>query len=186
MFGMQDRDRGTRPARTAETQRAPGGTQSRRTDGSQRSAHAGSARLRAVRHFSFPPLRPLGALCVSAVRAGWAEALAWAALVVGIRLAYAAYSQVSYDDAYISLRYATNLAAGHGLVFNPGERVFGASTPLYVLLLALFARVGLPMPLFSCPAALGWAKVLSVLADGATAAIWYRLLSRETGSRWPG
>ena len=27
---------------------------------------------------------------------------------------------------------------GAGLVYNPGERVFGASTPLYVLLLALF------------------------------------------------
>ena len=29
------------------------------------------------------------------------------------------------DDTYISLRYAQNLVAGHGLVFNPGERVEG-------------------------------------------------------------
>ena len=27
------------------------------------------------------------------------------------------------DDTYISLRYARNLVEGHGLVFNPGERV---------------------------------------------------------------
>ena len=27
-----------------------------------------------------------------------------------------------YDDAYTSYRYAANLVAGHGLVFNPGER----------------------------------------------------------------
>jgi arabinofuranosyltransferase len=40
------------------------------------------------------------------------------------------------DDAYISYRYAHNLAAGHGLVFNPGERVEGFSNLLYVLLLA--------------------------------------------------
>src|SRR5438270_1577862 len=109
----------------------------------------------------------------SGARWAWAEPLAWAGLVAAARLAYAAYSHISYDDAHISLRYATNLATGHGLVFNPGERVFGASTPLYVLLLALFARSGLPMPLFVGPAALAWGKALSVLADGATMAIWF-------------
>ncbi|HEX4963701.1 MAG TPA: hypothetical protein VF173_22940 [Thermoanaerobaculia bacterium] len=50
------------------------------------------------------------------------------------------------DDAYISYRYALNLASGHGLVFNPGERVEGFSNLLYVLLLtpaaALVPRVG--------------------------------------------
>jgi len=40
------------------------------------------------------------------------------------------------DDAYISYRYAANLAAGDGLVFNPGERVEGYSNLLYVLMLA--------------------------------------------------
>lgn len=39
------------------------------------------------------------------------------------------------DDAYISYRYARNLAEGHGLVFNPGEPVEGYSNFLYVLLL---------------------------------------------------
>src|SRR5689334_12867356 len=39
------------------------------------------------------------------------------------------------DDAYISYRYAQNLVAGQGLVFNPGERVEGYSNLLYVLLL---------------------------------------------------
>jgi arabinofuranosyltransferase len=45
------------------------------------------------------------------------------------------------DDAYISYRYAQNLARGEGLVFNPGERVEGYSNLLYVLLLAPVARV---------------------------------------------
>jgi hypothetical protein len=29
------------------------------------------------------------------------------------------------EDAYISFRYARNFVQGHGLVFNPGERVEG-------------------------------------------------------------
>ncbi len=37
------------------------------------------------------------------------------------------------DDAYISYRYAANLAAGEGLVYNPGERVEGYTNLLYVL-----------------------------------------------------
>ncbi len=46
------------------------------------------------------------------------------------------------DDAYISLRYAENLIAGHGPVFNPGERVEGYSNPAWVLLLATALRLG--------------------------------------------
>ena len=41
------------------------------------------------------------------------------------------------DDAFISFRYARNLATGHGLVFNPGfERVEGYTNFLWVLMLA--------------------------------------------------
>ena len=40
------------------------------------------------------------------------------------------------DDAFISLRYAENLAHGRGLVFNPGERVEGYTNFLWVVLLA--------------------------------------------------
>ncbi|MEA3339987.1 MAG: hypothetical protein U9R15_08480 [Chloroflexota bacterium] len=40
------------------------------------------------------------------------------------------------DDAYITFRYARNLVAGRGFVYNPGEWVLGTTTPLYTLLLA--------------------------------------------------
>ena len=40
------------------------------------------------------------------------------------------------DDAYITYRYAANLALGEGLVFNRGERVEGFSSLFHVLLLA--------------------------------------------------
>ena len=38
------------------------------------------------------------------------------------------------DDAFISYRYAANLLAGNGLVFNAGESVEGYSNFLYILL----------------------------------------------------
>jgi arabinofuranosyltransferase len=47
------------------------------------------------------------------------------------------------DDAYISYRYARNAVAGHGLVFNPGERVEGYSNLLYVLAMTVPFRLGL-------------------------------------------
>jgi hypothetical protein len=45
------------------------------------------------------------------------------------------------EDFFITLRYAQNIAAGHGFVYNPGERVLGTTTPLYTLLLALLIRL---------------------------------------------
>lgn len=41
------------------------------------------------------------------------------------------------DDAYITFRYARNLLAGEGFVYNAGERVLGTTTPLYGGLMAL-------------------------------------------------
>lgn len=40
------------------------------------------------------------------------------------------------DDAFISFRYTRNLLEGHGLVFNPGERVEGYTNFLWILELA--------------------------------------------------
>ncbi len=43
-----------------------------------------------------------------------------------------------FDDAMVSMRYAKNLAEGHGLVWNPGgERVAGYTNPLWVGYMAL-------------------------------------------------
>lgn len=48
------------------------------------------------------------------------------------------------DDAFISFRYARNLAQGYGLVFNPGfERVEGYSNFLWVLILAAGQFLGI-------------------------------------------
>jgi arabinofuranosyltransferase len=68
------------------------------------------------------------------------------------------------DDAYITFRYARNLLAGNGLVFNPGEAVFGTTTPLYTLLMATIGAFGgganAAFPTI--------ALVVNALADGLT------------------
>lgn len=46
------------------------------------------------------------------------------------------------DDAFMSFRYARNLVEGHGLVFNPGERVEGYTNFLWVIIAAGAIAVG--------------------------------------------
>lgn len=50
------------------------------------------------------------------------------------------------DDAWITYRYAENLANGLGMVYNPGEQVLGTSTPLYTIILAIVHVFGAPVP----------------------------------------
>lgn len=51
------------------------------------------------------------------------------------------------DDAYVTYRYAQNVASGHGFVFNPGESpTLGTSAPLYAALLAAGALLGMDIP----------------------------------------
>jgi hypothetical protein len=58
------------------------------------------------------------------------------------------YGHFGPDDFFITYRYAANLAAGDGFVFNPGERVFGVTEPAQVVLLAgLHAVTRLPLPI---------------------------------------
>ena len=77
------------------------------------------------------------------------------------------------DDTYIFLRSAQNAAAGHGLVFNPQERVYGNTSLPWAALLAAVTWAGLP--------ALAVAKSLGVLLAGLTIVIAQRLaLSIDT------
>lgn len=58
----------------------------------------------------------------------------WGALCTVAAVHLAGYAP---DDMFITFRYAWNLAHGEGLVFNPGERVFGLTNPGHGLGLAL-------------------------------------------------
>ena len=64
-----------------------------------------------------------------------------------LRVALFAATGFQADDAFITYRYAENLARGLGFVYNAGERVYGTTTPLLTLVLAGAARLGAPLPL---------------------------------------
>jgi arabinofuranosyltransferase len=49
------------------------------------------------------------------------------------------------DDAYIYFRYALDAAMGKGLVYNPGQWVFGATSPAYTFILVLASKAGLDL-----------------------------------------
>ncbi len=64
------------------------------------------------------------------------------------------------EDAYITFRFARNLLAGGGAVFNPGERVMGYTSPLWMV----WSAAGIA--LLRDPAT--WSRLTLLLADGVT------------------
>lgn len=84
---------------------------------------------------------------------------------------------VDVDDAPITYRYAENLARGAGYVYNAGEWVQGTSTPLYTLLLAAPAWLGITPERSSA--------ALNLLGTGATLALVYATVWRVTRGAWP-
>ena len=75
------------------------------------------------------------------------------------------------DDAYISLRYASNWASGKGLCFNLGERVEGYTNFLLVALEAAAIRLGVDPE--TAMSLLGWASL------GAIAAVLFLFMDRH-------
>ena len=76
------------------------------------------------------------------------------------------------DDSWIHLQFAHNLANGHGLSYNAGERVTGSTAPLWTALLAL---------LFHLPGnVVVWTKLLGMAFYVAAVDATWRL-GRELG-----
>jgi arabinofuranosyltransferase len=76
----------------------------------------------------------------------------------------ARFFDYTVDDAFIGFRYARNLVDGHGLVFNPGERVEGYTNFLWVVLIAPFLALSVDAELV--------ARILGLLCGaGALAAV---------------
>src|SRR5262245_17826301 len=78
------------------------------------------------------------------------------------------------EDAYITFRYARNLALGLGLTYNPGERVMGFSSPLWTVWSAAGHAV-LRDPVL-------WTRLWAVASDAVTLLLLGGLLLRH-GSR---
>jgi len=98
------------------------------------------------------------------------------AALLALGLARAAVLAWLCDDAFISIRYAENLASGLGLVYNAGEYVEGYSNLSWTLLLAASARVG------ASPVAT--AQYLGIACYAALAlvlALWSRRRAADTG-----
>lgn len=81
--------------------------------------------------------------------------LTWVAIVALLGLHVAGFHGMRNDDAYITYRYGQNLATGHGLVFNPGQRIQGSTSPGGMLLSALAYFLFGMMPTPTAMAVLG-------------------------------
>ena len=90
----------------------------------------------------------------------------------------------SYDDAFITYRYAANLVAGRGLVFNPGEAVLGTTAPGWAVLLAAATRAGHAVGLGSWDAA-AWGTLLSVLSLAVVTGFLPLAALRRAPPPWP-
>jgi hypothetical protein len=111
-----------------------------------------------------------------------------AALAVAATLMLGIACNGLVDDAYIQFRYAANLAAGHGPVFNPGERVEGASGGLWIAAIALADRatgadaarsgrvLSILAAVLSTVAAWGFGRATGGVRGGAVAALLWAAL----------
>jgi arabinofuranosyltransferase len=97
---------------------------------------------------------------------------------VAVRLVFNILTRFTVDDAFITFRYAENMAMGHGFVYNEGQHVLGTSTPLFTLMLALFSLLSVS-PIRA-------AMFISLVSSGITAMVIYRLalLLRFTHWSW--
>jgi hypothetical protein len=75
------------------------------------------------------------------------------------------------DDTFIHLQYARNLSTGRGFVFNPGERVYGCTSPLWVTLIADGMALGVD--------GLRVARVLGFLATLLSVGLFMQLMRRN-------
>jgi len=89
--------------------------------------------------------------------------------VIGIQVIY---GKRTYDDAFITYRYARNISQGLGFVYNLDKHVLGTTTPLYTLLLVLVARL---IGAYSIPKA---AFIFGSIADALNVWLVY-LISRS-------
>ncbi len=80
------------------------------------------------------------------------------------------------DDAFISFRYAQNLAAGNGMVYNIGERVEGYTNFLWTIIAAGVLALGGDIVL--------WSYVSGVALGLAILLLTYTVAARMQGPAW--
>jgi hypothetical protein len=128
------------------------------------------------------PWLVLGVIGTAAIAGGIGRfSRLWFAVTVaaaaGVLLLQYFYFHYTSDDAYISYRYAHNLSAGLGPVWNPGDRVEGYTNFLWVAILAGLHRLGADIVLSG--RWLGYA--LAVVAAAATYVLTTQMLTGTPG-----
>jgi hypothetical protein len=102
--------------------------------------------------------------------------VAWAGVYLAGSVRAAGEPGFPIDDAWIHVRLARNVAAGSGLVFNPGEPAATSSAPLWSLILGAAAVAGVPFP---------WAAYLAgALGVAGLAGAALFAVRRATGDRF--
>jgi hypothetical protein len=97
-----------------------------------------------------------------------------AALVIATRVVMMRLVPTANEDAFITFRYARSLAHGLGAVFNPGERVMGFTSPLWVLWSAAGIRLGADVA--------EWARRTSLVMDLVTVCVAVSVLRRHASA----
>jgi len=90
---------------------------------------------------------------------------------------------MTFDDPFVTYRYASNLLAGHDLVYNLGEHVLSTTAPFYAVVLAAAAlqmTKGASGP--NLPALSNWLNVAMLFVGGC----FLYLLAARLGQRWAG
>jgi hypothetical protein len=108
---------------------------------------------------------------------GWHDLFDWRGpylipllVLVAARIVAWAALPFASEDAYITFRYARNLASGHGLVYNPGQRVFGFSSLPWTLWVSLgIALVRDPVT---------WTRLTAVAGDVLSLLLVGRMIER--------
>jgi hypothetical protein len=62
-------------------------------------------------------------------------------LAIILHLAWFAYTHYTEEDAFITFRYARQIANGNGFVYNAGDKIYGTTTPLLTLLLVPWFKI---------------------------------------------
>ncbi|MBI4810484.1 MAG: hypothetical protein HY800_03405, partial [Ignavibacteriales bacterium] len=93
-------------------------------------------------------------------------------LTIIFRTAFWFTTNTTLEDAFITFKYAENLAAGNGFVYNLNEHILGTTSPLWTLLLAASKYIsGADVIIFS--------KILGIIFDSLTLIIIFLIFRKQ-------
>lgn len=108
----------------------------------------------------------------------WQDVLAVTGPLIIYTIFASMLSEWLIDDAGISFVYARNLAAGHGLVYQPGTiPIEGYSNPLWIFLMTPFFLVGIFDPFIT-------SKIVSLIFVALSFWLMHKLIQNITGTKF--